>query len=139
MKEIKSKYKKNSEKLLKMIDSVYRWIPLGTIIDKKVLVVHGGISDLTDLDCIKRIERQKVSIRFYILFTILFPSAITRNVINSYVIKKKNNLPLSRSSLLLLSFSSFRGDFYFRFFDTRQQLLLLSSSLKYFFSKIFYS
>ncbi|KAK6620486.1 hypothetical protein RUM44_006888 [Polyplax serrata] len=59
VKEIKSKYKRNAEKILKMIESVYRWIPLGTIIDKKVLVVHGGISDITDLECIKKIERQK--------------------------------------------------------------------------------
>ncbi|KAL0268949.1 UNVERIFIED_CONTAM: hypothetical protein PYX00_010717 [Menopon gallinae] len=59
IKEMKSKYKHNSEKLLRLIDSVYRWLPLGTIIDKKVLVVHGGISDITDLDWIKNIDRHR--------------------------------------------------------------------------------
>lgn len=62
---MKSKYKKNAEKLLRMIDIVYRWLPLGTLVDNKVLVVHGGISDITDLNWIKNIDRQKVGVFWY--------------------------------------------------------------------------
>lgn len=42
---------------------MYRWLPLGTIINSRVLVVHGGISDTTNLDLIKSLDRGKVSER----------------------------------------------------------------------------
>lgn len=51
----------NAERLLKLIDEVYRWLPLGTIVNNRVLVVHGGISDSTDLDLIRSLDRGKVS------------------------------------------------------------------------------
>ncbi|TKS84333.1 Serine/threonine-protein phosphatase with EF-hands 2 [Collichthys lucidus] len=35
------------------------WLPLATVIDQKVLIVHGGISDTTDLDTIGRVDRHK--------------------------------------------------------------------------------
>uniref|UniRef100_A0A673B1B9 Serine/threonine-protein phosphatase with EF-hands 1 n=1 Tax=Sphaeramia orbicularis TaxID=375764 RepID=A0A673B1B9_9TELE len=35
------------------------WLPLATVIDQKVLVVHGGISDTTDLDVISRVDRHR--------------------------------------------------------------------------------
>lgn len=54
--------KHNAERLLKLIDEVYRWLPLGTIVNNRVLVVHGGISDSTDLDLIKSMDRSKVSL-----------------------------------------------------------------------------
>lgn len=56
----------NAERLLKLIEGVYRWLPLGTIINNRVLVVHGGISDTTDLDLIKSLDRGKVSFPNYI-------------------------------------------------------------------------
>ncbi|KAM7355408.1 retinal degeneration C isoform 2-T4 [Cochliomyia hominivorax] len=59
IREVQSKYKRNSTKLLKLIDEVYRWLPLGTIINSRVLVVHGGISDTTNLDLIKSLDRGK--------------------------------------------------------------------------------
>ncbi|KRT80131.1 HLH domain-containing protein [Oryctes borbonicus] len=59
IKEVQSKYRNNSEKLLKLIEGVYRWLPLGTIVNNKVLIVHGGISDTTDLDLIKSLDRGK--------------------------------------------------------------------------------
>ncbi|KAK9753514.1 Calcineurin-like phosphoesterase [Popillia japonica] len=59
IREVQSKYKHNAEKLLKMIEGVYRWLPLGTIVNNKVLIVHGGISDTTDLDLIKSLDRGK--------------------------------------------------------------------------------
>lgn len=42
-----------------MIEGVYRWLPLGTIVNNRVLVVHGGISDSTDLDLVKSLDRGK--------------------------------------------------------------------------------
>ncbi|XP_017488665.1 PREDICTED: serine/threonine-protein phosphatase rdgC-like, partial [Rhagoletis zephyria] len=53
------KKKRNAEKLMIMIEEVYRWLPLGTIVNNRVLIVHGGISDTTDLDMIKSIDRGK--------------------------------------------------------------------------------
>ncbi|CAH1104062.1 unnamed protein product [Psylliodes chrysocephalus] len=57
IREVQSKYKKNHEKLLRLIEGVYRYLPLGTIVNNKVLIVHGGISDITDLDIIKGLDR----------------------------------------------------------------------------------
>ncbi|CAB0014056.1 unnamed protein product, partial [Nesidiocoris tenuis] len=49
----------NADRLLKLIETVYRWLPLGTLVNNKVLIVHGGISDSTDIETIKNIDRQK--------------------------------------------------------------------------------
>ncbi|XP_038109489.1 serine/threonine-protein phosphatase rdgC isoform X3 [Culex quinquefasciatus] len=59
VREVHQKYKHNAERLLKLIDEVYRWLPLGTIVNNRVLVVHGGISDSTDLDLIRSLDRSK--------------------------------------------------------------------------------
>uniref|UniRef100_A0A336KR11 Serine/threonine-protein phosphatase n=1 Tax=Culicoides sonorensis TaxID=179676 RepID=A0A336KR11_CULSO len=59
IREVHQKYKHNAERLLKLIDEVYRWLPLGTIVNNGVLVVHGGISDSTDLDLIRSLDRGK--------------------------------------------------------------------------------
>ncbi|XP_063380097.1 serine/threonine-protein phosphatase rdgC isoform X1 [Cydia fagiglandana] len=59
IKEVQQKYRHNAERLLKLIEGVYRWLPLGTIINNRVFVVHGGISDTTDLDMIRSLERDK--------------------------------------------------------------------------------
>jgi serine/threonine-protein phosphatase with EF-hands len=67
IREVHQKYKNNAERLLKLIDEVYRWLPLGTIVNNRVLVVHGGISDSTDLDLIRSLDRGKVSIEYPLL------------------------------------------------------------------------
>ncbi|XP_069691872.1 serine/threonine-protein phosphatase rdgC [Periplaneta americana] len=59
IREVKMKYKHNAERLLRLIERVYRWLPLGTIVNNKVLVVHGGISDITDLDWVRNLDRHK--------------------------------------------------------------------------------
>lgn len=45
---------------MKMIQNVFCWLPLATMIDQKVLVIHGGVSDTTDLDMLEKIQRNKV-------------------------------------------------------------------------------
>ncbi|CAH1400567.1 unnamed protein product [Nezara viridula] len=59
IREVKLKYKHNADRLLKLIEAVYRWLPLGTLVNNKVLIVHGGISDATDIQWLKTIDRHK--------------------------------------------------------------------------------
>lgn len=46
---------------MKLIEMVYEYLPLGTLVNNEVFIVHGGISDITNLDQIKKIDRRKVS------------------------------------------------------------------------------
>lgn len=50
----------HGKKILKLLQKIFSWLPLATIIDHKVLIVHGGISDTTDLGTIARVDRHKV-------------------------------------------------------------------------------
>ncbi|XP_072941598.1 serine/threonine-protein phosphatase rdgC [Epargyreus clarus] len=59
IREVHQKYRHNAERLLKLIENMYRWLPLGTIINNRVFVVHGGISDNTDLDMVRSLDRDK--------------------------------------------------------------------------------
>lgn len=59
IREVQQKYPRTSAHILKLIEGVYRWLPLGTLINNKVLVVHGGISDSTDLEVVKELDRSK--------------------------------------------------------------------------------
>ena len=47
-------------RILRLLEEVYRWLPLATIIDHKVMVVHGGISLDTDLRLLATADRSKV-------------------------------------------------------------------------------
>ncbi|KAG8547438.1 hypothetical protein GDO81_028355 [Engystomops pustulosus] len=42
-----------------MIQNVFSWLPLATVIDQKILITHGGVSDSTDLEILSKIERHK--------------------------------------------------------------------------------
>lgn len=50
----------HGKKILRMFQNVFCWLPLATLIDQKVLIIHGGISDTTDLNMLEKIQRDKV-------------------------------------------------------------------------------
>ncbi|KAG7490330.1 hypothetical protein JOB18_033312 [Solea senegalensis] len=58
-KEVLTKYKLHGKRILKLLQKIFSWLPLATVIDQKVLVLHGGISDSTDLSVIARVDRHK--------------------------------------------------------------------------------
>ncbi|XP_040014016.1 serine/threonine-protein phosphatase with EF-hands 2-like [Xiphias gladius] len=58
-KEVLGKYRVHGKKILKLLQKIFSWLPLATVIDHKVLIVHGGVSDTTDLDTIARVDRHK--------------------------------------------------------------------------------
>ncbi|KFW03133.1 Serine/threonine-protein phosphatase with EF-hands 1, partial [Eurypyga helias] len=59
-KEVSKKYKDHGKQILCLLREVFSWLPLATIVDSKVLILHGGISDTTDLDFLNTLERNKV-------------------------------------------------------------------------------
>ncbi|XP_072261600.1 serine/threonine-protein phosphatase with EF-hands 2 isoform X2 [Pyxicephalus adspersus] len=58
-KEVMKKYKVHGKKILKMLQTVFSWLPLAAVIDQKILITHGGVSDSTDLEILSKIERHK--------------------------------------------------------------------------------
>uniref|UniRef100_A0A3Q1HAZ8 Serine/threonine-protein phosphatase with EF-hands n=1 Tax=Anabas testudineus TaxID=64144 RepID=A0A3Q1HAZ8_ANATE len=59
-KEVLGKYKMHGKRILKLLQKIFSWLPLVTVIDQKVLVLHGGISDTTDLSVLARVDRHNV-------------------------------------------------------------------------------
>lgn len=59
-KEILQKYKIHGKKILQILEDVYTWLPIGTVIDNEILVIHGGISESTDLNLLHRLDRHKM-------------------------------------------------------------------------------
>ncbi|XP_017173970.1 serine/threonine-protein phosphatase with EF-hands 1 isoform X2 [Mus musculus] len=59
-KEILQKYKLHGRKILQVLEEVYTWLPIGTIIDNEILVIHGGISESTDLNTLHQLQRNKM-------------------------------------------------------------------------------
>lgn len=57
----------HGKKILKLLQKIFSWLPLATVIDHKVLIVHGGIADTTNLDTIAKVDRHKVRGAFGIL------------------------------------------------------------------------
>lgn len=46
--------------ILKLLQKIFSCLPLATVIDQKVLILHGGISDKTDLNLIAKLDRRRV-------------------------------------------------------------------------------
>ncbi|XP_046585083.1 serine/threonine-protein phosphatase with EF-hands 2-like [Haliotis rubra] len=59
IKEVMRKYKHHADKAIKMFEEIFSWLPLATVIDDKVLVVHGGISEQVNLEALDHIDRHK--------------------------------------------------------------------------------
>uniref|UniRef100_A0A3B3D4G1 Serine/threonine-protein phosphatase with EF-hands n=1 Tax=Oryzias melastigma TaxID=30732 RepID=A0A3B3D4G1_ORYME len=55
-KEILGKYRVHGKKILKLLQKIFSWLPLATVINDKVLVVHGGISNSTDLNVLSNLQ-----------------------------------------------------------------------------------
>ncbi|ERE91529.1 serine/threonine-protein phosphatase with EF-hands 2 [Cricetulus griseus] len=58
-KEVMHKYKIHGKKILRTLQDVFCWLPLATLVDEKVLVLHGGVSDRTDLELLAKLDRHK--------------------------------------------------------------------------------
>ncbi|XP_008067254.1 serine/threonine-protein phosphatase with EF-hands 2 [Carlito syrichta] len=59
-KEVMNKYKIHGKKILRTLQDVFRWLPLATLVDEKVLILHGGVSDMTDLKLLDKLDRHKI-------------------------------------------------------------------------------
>ncbi|XP_028737716.1 serine/threonine-protein phosphatase with EF-hands 2 [Peromyscus leucopus] len=59
-KEVMDKYKIHGKKILRTLQDVFCWLPLATLVDEKVLVLHGGVSDRTDLELLAKLDRHKI-------------------------------------------------------------------------------
>ncbi|XP_010592482.1 serine/threonine-protein phosphatase with EF-hands 2 [Loxodonta africana] len=59
-KEVMYKYKIHGKKILKTLQDVFSWLPLATLVDEKVLILHGGVSDMTDLELLAKLDRHKI-------------------------------------------------------------------------------
>ncbi|PAA82713.1 hypothetical protein BOX15_Mlig002821g3 [Macrostomum lignano] len=64
-KEIHKKYNLLSHKVVDLFNEVFSWLPLATIIDESIFVVHGGISENLDLELLDKLDRHK----YYSLFS----------------------------------------------------------------------
>uniref|UniRef100_A0A8C1GMM5 Serine/threonine-protein phosphatase n=1 Tax=Cyprinus carpio TaxID=7962 RepID=A0A8C1GMM5_CYPCA len=74
--EVMQKYKTHGREMLQLLQDVFSLLPLATVIDNKVLIVHGGISDKIDLDFLSTVERHKYKYNKMLFKYVLFHMVI---------------------------------------------------------------
>uniref|UniRef100_A0A3Q0QVA7 Serine/threonine-protein phosphatase with EF-hands n=1 Tax=Amphilophus citrinellus TaxID=61819 RepID=A0A3Q0QVA7_AMPCI len=102
-KEVLSKYKMHGKRILKLLQKIFSWLPLATVIDQKVLILHGGISDSTDLSVLARLDRHNVRNRHRIRVNVENPLEVKRReelTLNAQINKsEQDSLFLSTDSV----------------------------------------
>lgn len=68
----------HAKKIVRLFQDFFSWLPLATVIDDRILVCHGGISDVTDLEFLNGIDRHKVSTIQYSEFGFCFQNFQTQ-------------------------------------------------------------
>ena len=67
----------HSTKVMRLFADIFGWLPLATVVNNKILVTHGGISNITDLAIIDKIDRHKVSMNSWsISGELLWPHSV---------------------------------------------------------------
>uniref|UniRef100_A0A8C9SBJ4 Serine/threonine-protein phosphatase with EF-hands n=1 Tax=Scleropages formosus TaxID=113540 RepID=A0A8C9SBJ4_SCLFO len=83
-KEVLGKYRLHGKKILKLLQKIFSWLPLATVIDQKVLILHGGISDTTDLNIIAQADRHKVKSTSFLLVNGRMDNSLQRHCSLAY-------------------------------------------------------
>ncbi|KAH9373171.1 hypothetical protein HPB48_004916 [Haemaphysalis longicornis] len=50
---------RQASKIVQLTEDLYSWLPVATLIDNRVFVVHGGVSSITDLKIVSAINRHQ--------------------------------------------------------------------------------